>query len=268
VAARIPFTYPPLLAAAAIVGLLSPGEAAPSSRVFGRPSGTAIEYRLESLPDAVQDLSLTFTPSQRALLQKLNRADGEHMRNLEWLVVPAVWRGELEYSPFPGVFPAAVHTPTLLVVDQPWQAFAAYEYGSLVRWGPVSSGSRTSPTPPGLFHLNWRSRGRHSTVNPRWFLKWYFNFQNALGLSLHAYGLPGYPASHGCIRLLERDAVWIYEWGRSWTVSPGGRIVARGTPLLVIGQYQFGGPPPWRSLEHLANGIKLPEDLPRETGFR
>jgi hypothetical protein len=35
----------------------------------------------------------------------------------------------------------------LLVVDQRGQAFAAYEHGSLVRWGPVSSGRAPMATP-------------------------------------------------------------------------------------------------------------------------
>jgi len=37
---------------------------------------------------------------------------------------------------------------------------------------------------------------------------------NKRGHSFHQYELPGHPASHGCIRLLERDATWIYDWGK------------------------------------------------------
>jgi len=139
------------------------------------------------------------------------------------------------------------------------QAFAAYEQGRLLRWGPVSSGRRAYPTPSGLFHLNWRSRGRHSSVNPQWYMEWYFNFDNVRGFALHSYTLPGYPASHACVRLLERDAIWIYEWGDGWTLGKRGQVLERGTPLLIVGQYGFDAQPPWRSLEHLARGIDLPE---------
>jgi lipoprotein-anchoring transpeptidase ErfK/SrfK len=229
-------TCVPLLVAVAIAASLSAHAA-------------SVEYRVEHPPDTARDLAARFTPAQLALLEKLNRADVAHVHRLERLVIPGVWLDELYYSPFPPVFAAASHARKLLVVEQRWQAFAAYEYGRLVRWGPVSSGSRVSPTPDGLFHLNWRSRGRHSTVDPRWFMEWYFNFDNAQGLALHRYALPGYPASHGCIRLLERDAIWLYEWGEG------------GTPLLVVGQYAFGNPPPWRSLTDLARGIDLPERL-------
>jgi hypothetical protein len=87
----------------------------------------------------------------------------------------------------------------------------------------------------------------------------YFNFDNAGGLALHAYELPGHPASHACIRLLMRDAMWIHDWGDGWTIDQRGEIVERGTPLLIVGQYNFDAPPPWRSPEHLSQGIHLPE---------
>jgi len=188
----------------------------------------------------------SFTTWQRAILEKLNRADTTHLPRLRELVVPLQWpEDELAYSPFPGRHPGMAGFAKALVVDQSWQAFAAYERGLLARWGPVSTGRRASPTPAGWFRLNWRSRGRHSTVDPAWFMKWYFNFDNTAGLALHSYALPGYPASHGCIRLLERDAIWLYEWG------------GEGTPLLVAGRYEYAGRPPWRTPESLARGIEL-----------
>jgi hypothetical protein len=109
--------------------------------------------------------------------------------------------------------------------------------------------------------LNWRSRGRHSTVNPTWFMPWYFNFQNQRGLSFHELELPGRPASHACIRLLERDARWIYDWGEAWKLDDRGwTVLAQGTPVLIVGCYGFGGEPPWRSLDWLAKGISLPQN--------
>jgi hypothetical protein len=116
------------------------------------------------------------------------------------------------------------------------------------------------PTPPGVLFLNWRSAGRASTVNPDWFMRWYFNFHNTRGLSLHQHPLPGYPASYACVRLLERDAMWLFEWGESWTVDAQGReVIRRGTPVVIAGEYDFDRPPPWRSIDWLAHGIT---DLP------
>jgi lipoprotein-anchoring transpeptidase ErfK/SrfK len=212
-----------------------------------KPSGTLVPYQIE-LVSTDRIFKGRFTKTQLAVLEKLNRADVTHLSRLDALVVPSVWDDDdLRYSPFPLQYRTATHLAKLLVVDQPAQAFAAYEAGHLVRWGPVSSGRQGHPTPSGLFHLNWRSRARHSSVNPKWYMEWYFNFENRRGLALHSYVLPGYPASHACVRLLERDAIWIYEWGEGWT------------PLLIAGHYAFGEPPPWRSLEFLARGIELPD---------
>jgi len=248
----------PLVFVSIAAVVLARAAAHPVAQAEQRP-GTTVDYRIERLAETGRDLSARFTASQLAILEKLNRANIVRLGRLDQLVVPSVWHdNDLQYGPFPLQYPAAAGIPKLLVVDQPAQAFAAYAEGRLVRWGPVSSGRQAYPTPSGLFHLDWRSRGRHSTVNPQWYMEWYFNFDNARGLALHSYTLPGYPASHACVRLLERDAIWIYGWGEGWTLGARGQIVEHGTPLLIAGQYAFGAPPPWRSLEHLARGIDLP----------
>jgi lipoprotein-anchoring transpeptidase ErfK/SrfK len=121
-------------------------------------------------------------------------------------------------------------------VHSPSQVFGAYEYGHLVRWGPVSSGRARYPTPSGLFHLNWRARQRTSTDNPDWDLEWYFNFHNFRGLAFHQSALPGRPASHACLRLLQRDAMWLFNWGDGWVLTADGRdVLSFTTPVLVVG---------------------------------
>jgi lipoprotein-anchoring transpeptidase ErfK/SrfK len=203
-------------------------------------------------------------PDPLGVLEKLNRADRRHLARLDVLVVPVgAPTDPMRHAPFPRRYPASTALPKLLVVDLAWQAFAAYEDGRLVRWGPVSSGRRDDPTPSGAFHLAWKSLGRRSTVNPRWYMPWYFNFASTAGLALHAYTLPGHPASHACIRLLPRDARWLYRWGEQWTLAPDGRtVLAPGTPVLVTGAFDFDAPPPWRSPERLATGATLPAALP------
>ena len=174
--------------------------------------------------------------------------------------MPGEWNADIwAYSPLPLEYPWAAQDSKLLVVHQPQQVFGAYEWGRLVRWGPVSTGRRALQTPAGLFHLNWRSTDRHSTVDPDWFMPWYFNFQNERGLSLHQYALPGWPASHACIRMLERDARWLYDWGETWTLDERGwTVLDRGTPLLIVGCYDFHARPPWRDAS-LIDRVDLPD---------
>lgn len=218
--------------------------------------GTAVSaaadpgYRLEPKPASARELKARFSPEELALLEKLNRADISYLHRLSVLVVPEDWGDELSHSPLPSLYGVALTLPKLIVIDQRLQVFGAYEHGSLVLWGPVSTGRRSQPTPNGAFALNWRARSRTSTVDETWFMEWYFNFDNAAGLAMHKYALPGLPASHGCVRLLERDAMWIYEWGE------------RGTPVWIVGAYAFGEPPPWRSVDRPWNTMTLTSALP------
>jgi hypothetical protein len=212
------------------------------------------------MADRTVTLRDRFTTFQLALLEKLNRVDLAHLERLPELTVPESWvPDDLAYSGLPAQYPSGELFRKLLVVHLPGQTFAAYESGELVRWGPVSSGGRTRETPAGVFFLNWRSTGHTSTVDPDWFMRWYFNFGNREGLALHEYALPGEPASHGCIRLLQRDAQWLFEWGETWQLDASGtRILKLGTPLFIIGEYDFKAPPPWRSLAWLAQPVELP----------
>ena len=206
---------------------------------------SSIGYHLEALTDTNRDLARRFGGPELALLEKLNRADVSHLRRLPQLVVPTAWGEELAHSPFPPVYDAAKAIPKLLVVDQPNQAFAAYEYGQQVKWGPTSSGRQARPTPSGTFYLNWRARTRASTLSGEWRLNWYFNFHNVRGLAFHEFDLPGLPASHACVRLLARDAEWIYHWGSGWSLDDKRQLKSKGTPVIVLGSYAFGSPAPW-----------------------
>ncbi len=155
----------------------------------------------------------------------------------------------LFFSPFPRTLEEQAALPKLLLISIRVQAFAAYNYGKLVQWGPTSTGRKETPTPVGLYHTNWKDKERTSTVNDEWLLTWYVNLDNLLGVSLHQYALPGRPASHSCVRLLEEDARWLYGWSEQWKLSPdGARILEPGTPVVVFGAYAYGKRPPWKRL--------------------
>lgn len=222
----------------------------PELRGMQPGEGTALraQYRLVENPG---ELHVRFSPEEMALLEKLNRADRDHLPHLDSLVLPDRFSEEpLDHAPLPRLVRELASGSKVLVVHQPGQVFGAYEDGELVRWGPVSTGRAEHPTPSGRYTLTWRSRGRHSTVNPEWYMEWYFNFHNERGLSFHQYALPGYPASHACVRLLERDARWLFEWGESWDLDARGvEVLTEGTPVWVLGAYDFDTPPPWLNAE-------------------
>ena len=88
---------------------------------------------------------------------------------------------------------------------------------------PVSTGMPGHPTPMGVFSVIQKDRYHHSTIYsgaPMPFMQritWG-------GVALHAGYLPGYPASHGCIRMPEAFAIKMWGWtkmGARVIVSPG-----------------------------------------------
>ena len=229
-------------------------------------------FRIDPQPRTAAELAKRFTPAQIDVLEMLNRRDREHLIRVDppipGLIVPVTWLDDpLAYSPFPASWPAVEAHPKAIVVHQPMQAFAAYEYGKLIRWGPVSTGRKDTATPDGPYNLTWRARSRRSTDNQDWLLEWYFNFVNERGISFHLFDLPGYPASHACVRLLLRDAQWLYGWGEQWKLDETRRKVETpGTPVLIVGTYPFGQPPAWLSIDALTAPITLPVALPVSEG--
>lgn len=177
----------------------------------------------------------------------LNRLDSKNIRKKDSLIIPdKIYESFIEYSPFPFQLEIADSIQKLLIFSYPIQAFAAYEKGLLVRWGPTSLGKKTTLTPTGLYHTNWKSKLTRSTVDSTWILPYAFNLDNFNGISIHEFDMPGYPASHACARLLEEDAKWIYNWAKQWILnSSHSKIIGYGTPVIIYGEYDFKSPPPW-----------------------
>ncbi|MEO5987888.1 MAG: L,D-transpeptidase [Candidatus Eisenbacteria bacterium] len=211
--------------------------------------------RLTALVDSLGEAQWTQT-------LKLNRVDRAHVRDGDTLVLAQAFRDSLDLAPFPRLLPSVQDTAKLVLVSLRLQAFAAYDSGRLVQWGPTSTGRRNKPTPAGSYHVNWKDRERISTVDDEWQLFWCVNIQNREGVSLHQYELPGRPASHSCVRLLERDAMWVYAWTDQWKLSPNGRLAATGTPVVVFGAWAWGERAPWKRLpEDPTAGLLGPEEI-------
>jgi hypothetical protein len=179
------------------------------------------------------------------LALKQNRTDFQHAASFDTLIVPSAHATLLDLSPFPPSLPEVRSLPKLILVSLRLQAFAAYDSGQAVTWGPISSGGPRSPTRSGLYHANWKDRDHVSSVDERWVMPWTVNIDDRVGTALHQYSLPGRPASHCCIRLLESDARWVYHWVE---VGTGAESLRHGTPIVLFGAYRFGLPPPWRAL--------------------
>ena len=74
---------------------------------------------------------------------------------------------------------------------------------------PISSGRKGYPTPKGEFVVT--NKHRHWTSTIYGAAMPYYLRLSCRAFGLHAGHLPGYPASHGCIRLNKKDAKNLFE---------------------------------------------------------
>ncbi len=159
---------------------------------------------------------------QRDLVQRINRSYNYIYPGKE-IVVPVDLQHATIFSLSP--FPLKIASDEKeIIVDQDKLAWAAYDAnGNLVKWGPISSGAdrcsdNSSPTCrslTGIFRVFSREGvncssdlfplGRGGAKMPYCM---YFH----KGVALHgSEDIPGYRASHGCIRMFTRDAKWLNE---------------------------------------------------------
>jgi lipoprotein-anchoring transpeptidase ErfK/SrfK len=90
--------------------------------------------------------------------------------------------------------------PLLAVVSIARQRIQVYGGAGLVTQAPVSTGMAGHRTPTGVFSVLQKRRHHHSNIYSNAPMP-YMQRLTWSGIALHAGVLPGYPASHGCIRL-------------------------------------------------------------------
>ena len=194
------------------------------------------------------------------ILMAVNRVDASNLKRLDSILVPNNFSGNREYYlPFPMESAVLKDIEKIILFSYSTQSFAAYAFGELVLSGPTSMGSKKNPTAVGLYFSNWKAEETISTFNDEWELKWNFNIENKEGIGFHQYELPGYPASHSCLRLLEVDAKFMYNWTEQWELKGTDDIKAKGTPVIVFGVYPFSGKKPWHKLLGDPNALNLTE---------
>jgi len=217
-------------------------------------------YPLKGVDSAIKTFKKKYSKEEQYVILALNRLDAGHISRADTLVIPGTVQTDLmSYSPYPKEVAAISDIPKIIFFSYPIQAFGAYENGRLVYWGPTSMGSKIHPTPAGLHFTNWKGRQIISTVNDEWKLNWNFNIANKEGVGWHEYDLPGYPASHSCLRLLADQAKWLYDWGQQWILDKKGTLLANGTPVIVFGEYPWGQRRPWKNLLDDANANTITE---------
>ncbi len=101
-------------------------------------------------------------------------------------------------------------TPLLAVVALREQRISVYDASGKLMELPVSSGQTGLETPSGIFSVVQKDEDHHSSL----FDDASMPFMERItwtGISLHAGVLPGYAASHGCVRMPEDFAFQLFQ---------------------------------------------------------
>jgi hypothetical protein len=182
-------------------------------------------------------------PEERDIIRRVNRMNVNLRKGMTIAVPKNIDRLTIyDVAPFPR-YVETIKEKTIYV-SQKKLAWAAYdEDGALLWWGPISSGIGKCPgilggctTPTGSFRIVRKQDIECiSTVFPQ---RAYGGSGGALmpycmhflrGYALHGSDdVPGYRASHGCIRMFIEDARWLNE---EFVDLPGGGM--QGTRVVV-----------------------------------
>ena len=119
--------------------------------------------------------------------------------------------------------------PMTLVVSVGAQKVDIYRGTNLVTTSAVSTGTAEHPTMIGAFSIIEKQRWHHSNIYSGAPMPW-MNRITWSGTALHAGVVPGYPASHGCIRLTYAFAPKLFQM----TSVGDNVIISRGRPKPTL----------------------------------
>jgi hypothetical protein len=114
--------------------------------------------------------------------------------------------------------------PLAIVVSLPEQLVHVYRNGIRIAVSTCSSGKPGHETPTGVFVVLQKDKHHHSSTYNNAPMP-NMNRLTWSGVALHAGNLPGYPASHGCVRLPLDFSAKLFD------------ITHLGTPVIIAGSH-------------------------------
>ena len=156
------------------------------------------------------------------------------------LMAPSVDAAARQARPAPPVeatAPRDAGEPIMAIVSIKSQQVTFYDADGWILRAPVSSGVAGRETPAGVFAIVEKDKDHHSTLYDD---AWMPNMQRITwnGLALHGGPLPGYAASHGCVRMPYEFAENLFEKtriGMRVIISPNDATpVAFSHPALFV----------------------------------
>ena len=118
--------------------------------------------------------------------------------------------------------------PILAIVSLRNQRITVYDANGWILRAPVSSGQRDRETPAGIFAVIQKDADHHSNLYDDAFMP-HMQRITWSGIALHGGPLPGYAASHGCVRMPFDFAARLFDMTRL-----GLRVIVAPTDVAPI----------------------------------
>jgi lipoprotein-anchoring transpeptidase ErfK/SrfK len=128
--------------------------------------------------------------------------------------------------------------PLVIAVSIDRQTLKIFDANGLYAESPVSTGMRGHSTPMGVFSVIQKNKYHRSNIYSGAPMP-YMQRITWSGVAMHAGVLPGYPASHGCIRMPMAFAVKLWGWtrmGARVVIAPGELSPAEFSHPLLTAQ--------------------------------
>jgi hypothetical protein len=135
------------------------------------------------------------------------------MAALTALTVDAAAKQPRPAPPVEAVAPREAGEPIMAIVSIKSQQVTFYDADGWILRAPVSTGTTGRETPAGVFAVLEKDKDHHSSMYDD---AWMPNMQRITwnGVALHGGPLPGYAASHGCVRMPYGFAEKLFE--KTW----------------------------------------------------
>jgi hypothetical protein len=128
--------------------------------------------------------------------------------------------------------------PLIIAVSIDQQKVRVYDANGLFAESPVSTGMKGHSTPMGVFSVIQKHKMHRSNIYSGAPMP-YMQRITWSGVAMHAGVLPGYPASHGCIRMPMAFAVKMWNWTRMGArviITPGQITPANFSHPMLVAQ--------------------------------
>src|SRR5882762_9440908 len=110
--------------------------------------------------------------------------------------------------------------PVMAIVSLHSQRITVYDANGWILRAPVSSGQKGRETPAGIFAVIQKEAEHYSNLYDDAYMP-HMQRITWSGIALHGGALPGYPASHGCVRMPFDFAARLFDATRPGLRVPG-----------------------------------------------